>query len=218
VGFFAGRILNIFQTTQTSSMNTTQRSMTSALVKAIMQKRVLIPADAVGQRVKVLVQGNGNIIDVKDKDGKTVESITQPGTVLQKKIFNARANSGLAMQNERTRSYLIQGLAAEKAGGKLVGTIGDKADTEFTAHDYFNAYLNSVQISFGILLPSNIADQVSAGTEIAGSVVKINTDNGSLLTFDPSTISIVEAKQYGATTFNLEDFLVEAGEPAKTTA
>lgn len=190
--------------------------MTSASVKAIMQKRSTIPADAVNKRVKFFIQGNGNIVDVKDKDGIPVPS-TIPGyegTVLQKKIFNLRANSAIAMQNVRNRQYLKDALAAEKAGGTIT-VERDGKQVEATAHELFNSYLNAVQMSLGILVPNNIADKLTQGTEIAGTVVKIDTPNGSLLTVDPSTISIVEPESYGTVTFDLSDFMDEAAAPAE---
>lgn len=176
---------------------TTQRKLTQAGVKGIMTKRIMVPANAVGKRVKFLVQGNGNTVDVKNKEGDFVTS-TIPGyegTVLQKKIFNLRANSAVAMSNTRNRQYLIDALKAEKAG-----------DAE-KAHELFNEYLNSTQMSFGILLPSNIADKLSAGVEIAATVTEVTTENGSLLTIDPSTISIVEPEVYGSTSFDMSDFI-----------
>lgn len=178
-------------------MSTNQRKLTQAGVKGIMTKRIMVPANAVGKRVKFLVQGKGNTVDVKNKEGELVSS-TIPGyegTVLQKKIFNLRANSAVAMSNTRNRQYLIDGLKAEKAG-----------DAE-KAHELFNEYLNSTQMSFGILLPSNIADKLSAGVEIAATVTEVTTENGSLLTIDPSTISIVEPEVYGSTSFDMSDFI-----------
>lgn len=189
-------------------MSTNSRRITSASVKGIMVKRIAVPQEAVGKRVKFQVQGDGNTVDVKNKDNELVLS-TIPGyegTVLQKKIFNLKANSAVAMSNTRNRQYLIDGLKAEKAGD---------ADA---AHDFFNQYLNSVQMSFGILLPSNVADKLHAGVEIAASVQKIETENGSLLTIDPSTISIVEPEVYGTTSFDMDDFMVGEEEPETVSA
>ncbi len=183
------------------NMNTNQRNMSSSSVKAIMSKRSTIPAEAVGKRVKFFVQGNGNTIDVKNKAGELVLS-TIPGSegiVLQKRIYNLRANSAVAMRNERTRQYLIDGLAAEKAG-----------DTA-KAHELFNEYLNSVQMSFGVLLPAAVAEKLTSGVEIAATVIKVDTDNGSLLTIDPSTIGVVEPESYGSVAFNLDEFTAAEG-------
>lgn len=170
-----------------------------------MQKRQTIPAEAVGKRVKFMIQGNGNVIDVKDREGNLVQSIVEPGTVLQKKIFNVRANSALAMQNDRTRGYIKAAMAAEKAG---------KAEE---AAELYNNYLNATQISFGVLLPSAIVAKLSTGVEIAATLQRVDTENGSLLTIDPTTISVVEPEVYGTTTFDLADFLSE-GETLPETA
>lgn len=181
----------------------TARKMTSQSVKAIMNQRVLIPETAVSKRVKLAIQGNGNTIDVKDKDGNFVASAADPNLVLQKRIFNCKANSGLAMGSERNRKLLKDAIAAEKAGD------ADKA------HELFNEYLNRVQLSFGILLPSAVVEKLASGVEIAASITKVTTENGSLLTIDPSTISVVEPETYGKTTFSLEDF---AGDEDETPA
>lgn len=177
-------------------MSTNTRLLGSSAVKSIMSKRITIPALAVGKRVRMLVQGDGNVIDVKTKDGELVMSTIpgQEGIVLQKKIFNTKANSGLALTNPRNRQFVIDGLKAEKAGKPA------------EAHDLFNAYLNAAQISFGVLLPSTVADKLHNGDEIAATVIQIDTDNGSLLTIDPSTISVLEPEVFGTTTFELDDF------------
>lgn len=195
------------------------RTLTSSAVKAIMSKRSTIPAEAVGKRVKFIIQGDGNVIDVTDKAGNVVRSITDTDLVLQKKIFNLKANSGLAMQNERTRSYIKNGLVAEKLGadGKVHGEINGVTG-DYTAHQWLSAYLNSTQISFGVLLPNSVLAKLTGGVEIAATVQKIDTDNGSLLTIDASSISVVEPESYGSTEFNLDDFMdaVEEFEDAAT--
>lgn len=168
--------------------------MTSASVKSIMSQRTLIPTSSVGKRVKVSVQGNGNTIDVKDSEGEFVQSATEPGTVLQKRIFNCKANSQLAMLNTRNRETLQAALKAEKDGNL------DKAS------ELFSEYLNKTQVSFGVLLPSATAGKLSNNVEIAAEVQEITTEKGSLLTLNPSTISIVEPEAFGKTVFNLADY------------
>lgn len=186
------------------STNSNNRLLTSASVKSIMSKRDLVPSASVGRKVVLTVQGNGNVIDVKDKDGKPVLSSIpgQEGTILQKKIFNVKANSEVAMRNERTRNHFIAGMTAEKQG-----------DAELASEE-FNTYLNGTQMSFGILLPSATADALSNGVDIAAKVIKVDTDNGSLLTIDPSTISVKEPDFLDAgTTFSLEDFEIPDVKP-----
>lgn len=177
-----------------------QNPIDSKSLKSIMNKRILVIENAEGKRVKFYVQGNGNIIDVLDKDGNVVTSSIkgQEGIVLQKKIFNLRANSHLAMGLAINRQLLIDGMAAEKAGDAA------KAD------EFFNGYLNAVQMSFGIILPSAVAEKLSSGEEIAATVTKVTTDRGSLLTIDPSTISIVAPEVMKATEFSMDDFLPKA--------
>ena len=185
-------------------MSTTSRLLSSSAVKSIMSKRITIPELAVGKRVRMLVQGDGVVIDVKDKDGELVLSTIpgQEGVVLQKKIFNAKANSALALVNPRNRQFIMDGLKAEKAGKAA------------EAHDFFNQYLNAAQISFGVLLPSTVADKLHNGDEIAATIIRVDTENGSLLTIDPSTISVLEPETYVTANFDLADF--EAAMAAET--
>src|SRR5882672_10572202 len=122
-------------------MSTTQRLLTSASVKSIMSKRDLVKSTHVGKKVVFTIQGNGNTIDVKDKAGELVKSSIpgQEGIILQKAIFNTKANSQLGMSNARTRQYFIDGCVAEKQG-----------DTD-GASELFNKYLNACQLTFGVL-------------------------------------------------------------------
>lgn len=188
-------------------MSTTpQRQINGASVNQIMRKRNSLPVAMVGKKVVFTVQGDGNIIDVLDREGKVVLSTIkgQEGIVLQKKIFNLKANSELALRNERTIGYLKDGAIAEKAGD------ADKA------HELFNNFLNATQVSFGIILPSAIADALGNGVDIAATVIQVDTPNGSLLTIDPSTIMVKqpEVLDHG-TSFDVAAFLgAPANEPA----
>jgi len=176
-------------------MSTNSRVITSQSVKSIMQKRMLVLAGQVGKRILLTIQGNGNVVDVKNKAGEPVPSIAGDGTLLQKIIFNTKANSEVGMKNARTKQLFIDGLAAEKAGET------DKAS------ELFSQYLNATQFSFAILLPSAVADKLSQNVEISGKVEMITTDNGSLLTLDPSSIAVQRAEELGSTTFNMDEFL-----------
>lgn len=188
-------------------MSTQTRTLNSAAVLAIMNKRDRVLATQEGKKVRLTIQGNGNVIYVTDKDGELVQSLREPGTGLQKRIFNTRANSEIAMQNDRNKQLMKDARAAEKAG-----------KTE-EASGLFNDYLNAVQLSFGILLPSTIADKLSSGMDISAEVVKITTPNGSLLTIDPSTICIMEPEKLGKTVFAFDDEDEDVAEaPAPTVA
>ncbi len=156
----------------------------------IMNKRVLVSETLVGRTMQLSLQGDGNTVDVKNKAGVLVLSITEPeGTVFRKRIYNCKANSEIAMRNERNRQLWKEAIAAEKAG---------KADE---AHDKFSAFLNAVQFSFNIPLPSSIVGKLSDKTDISGKVQKIDTDKGSLLTLDPSTVKALEPVIAGTTSF-----------------
>jgi len=180
-------------------MTTEQRPMTRSSVNSIMKKRIAIPTDAVGHKVKFTIDGNGNVQDVKNKAGELVISTIAgyEGTVLQKKIFNLKAYWTSALTNERNRQFLKDAILAEKAG-----------DTQ-KASELYRQFLNATQMSFGILLPSSVADRLAKGVEISATVEKVTTENGSLLTIDASTISIIEPKVYGTTSFDSDDIDAE---------
>lgn len=187
-------------------MSTTSRQLNLASVKQIMNKRSMVPASAVGKKGTFTIQSDGNVIDVKNTAGELVQSITEPGMVLRKRIFNVKANSGIAITNPRNLEILRAGMAAEKAG-----------DAE-EAHKQFNAYLNATQISFGILLPHRMERSLGNGVEIAARVQLITTEAGSLLTLDPDTISLVVAEVYGSTTFDVDALLGTSATPAEGAA
>jgi len=177
-------------------MSQQARMINMASVKAIMQQRIAVPETMVGgKKILFTVQGNGTEMYVQDKGGNYVNSAADPEEVLKKKIFNVKANSTLAMGLKINRDLLAAGVAAEKAG-----------DMD-EAHEHFSKYLNAVQISFNILLPNKLEAKLSDGVEIAARVQKITTDNGSLLTLDPATITVVEPEYLGKTTFSFDEFM-----------
>lgn len=161
--------------------------------KGIMQKRILVTESHVGKRIFLTVQGNGTVIGVTDKNGEPVQSVREPGTQLMKKIINFKANSAIAMANPRNKQLLLDAIAAEKAG-----------DTQ-KADKAFSDYLNAVQISYGLLLPASVDDQLVNGVEISAKIRKISTENGSLLTLEDSTIAVVAPEVAGLTTFAFPD-------------
>ncbi len=177
------------------------RLINAKAVQAIMKQRIAVPeVVAGGKKVLFTVQGFGTKIQLVDKQGITVAN--DDGEVIDKMIYNLRANSEIAMKNPANRELLMAGLKAEKAGE------AEEADKHFAA------YLNKVQMSFSLLLPSAVANRLADGVEISARVEKITTDNGSLLTIDPKTISIVEPDVLGKTTFNLDDILASMDEDA----
>lgn len=172
--------------------------LSSASVAAIMNKRTPVSDSHIGQKVVLTVQGRGNVIDVINKAGELVVSTTT-GEILQKKIFNCKASSRMALKNERNRAIFAEGMAFEKAG-----------DTQ-SADSCFVDFLNKTQLSFSVLLPSAVADVLDNGVDIAAKVQLIETENGSTLTLDPSTIAVKHATVItDSVNFNIEDFMPKA--------
>jgi hypothetical protein len=176
-----------------------------------MNKRALVKTSMVGKTIAITIQGTPQTIDVVNGEGEKVQSIREAGTVLQRMIFNCKANSEIAMKNPRNHAMLQNGLKAEKFGKPVVGTIKG-IEKAYTADEWFNAFLNAVQLSFGVLLPAAITDDLGNRVEIAAKVQKIDTENGSLLTLDPSTIRVKAPEVLEDTKFSMESFLGESDE------
>jgi hypothetical protein len=161
-------------------------------VAAIMNSRLLITSAVIGRTVLLAIQGNGNTVEVKNKDGENVASYAGDGSIFEKKIFNGKANSEVAMRNPLNKQLLKDAIAAEKAG-----------DADGAAEIY-NKYLNKVQLSFNVPLPSALADRLGDRDDIAAKVMEIKTENGTLLTIDPKTIKVMEPTVLSTTKFTLE--------------
>jgi hypothetical protein len=162
-------------------------------VQGIMNKRSLVTIGQKGKRIALIIQGNGTIVDVKNAKGELVMQAGNEDVVLQKLIFNCKANSQVAMQNARNRQMLKDAIAAEKAG-----------DSEL-ADKLYNDYLNKVQFSASLLLPNTLRDRIMHGAEVVGIVEEITTEKGSILTFEAGSLAIQEPERVGKTTFSLDD-------------
>lgn len=182
--------------------------ITKSSVDAIMNKRKLIPSTA--KRIAVLIDSDGNDVDVVTSEGEVVMSKRkgEEGMILRRRIFNVRANSDIAMNNPRNREYFKNGCRAEFSGGNWTGIIGNEKEPKaHTADEWFSAYLNATQMSFGVLLPNRLVDNgsLTRGAEIVANVEVIKTDNGTLVTLDSSTIAVSAPEVYGKTTFSSAD-------------
>jgi hypothetical protein len=175
---------------QTSSMKFTSKSVTG-----IMRKRTLVPETLVGKKVVLTIRGNGTTVDVKDKEGNYVQSVVQAGTVFQKVIFNTESNSGIAMASARNKQILQEALAAERLGN---------ADE---ASDLFQDFLNAVQLSFSVPTTSSLIGKLSDRIDISARVIKVTTENGSLLTIDPTSIAIKEPETLAPVDFDLSNYM-----------
>lgn len=167
----------------------TQSARISSLqsVQNIINSRATITEQMEGSFQVLTVRGNGNIIPVKTKDGELVPAADGSGVMLEKRILNCVCNSGIAMKNERNQATLREAYAAEKAGNL------DKAA------ELYNTYLNKTQVSVSVLSTSALFNKIQDGDQVKGKVQKITTENGSILTLDPKSLSIKEAG-YGDTT------------------
>lgn len=173
---------------------TAQRLLTKQSVINIMQKRMTAPASLVGKKIQLTIEGNGSEPwDVKTKAGELVESVTGGGAVFQKKIFNTKANSGIAMSNVRNAEFKAAGRKAE-----LEGNIEE-------AHAQYQKFLRAVQLDFSVPTTNSIIDKLTNGTDISAMLVKVDTENGSLLTIDPATIRILEPEALSSTVFSFDD-------------
>lgn len=194
----------VCSTIKSTNMSTT-RLLTKQSVINIMQKRMTAPEELarLGKKVHLTIEGNGVVWDVKNGQGELVPSVIGDGTNFQKKIFNTRANSGIAMANPRNLELQRAGRKAELAGNAE------------EAHKQYQAFLRAVQLDFSVPTTSGILDKLTNGTDISAKLVIVRTENGSLLTIDPSTISVLEPAELSTTTFSFED---EAEEGAATVA
>jgi hypothetical protein len=186
----------------TMAQNTIQ--LTKKIVENTMNNRQLVTEQHIGDVVTLTIQGNGSSAqDVKTREGALVQSVIDKGTVAQKIIFNVKANSGIAMKNPINRQLLRDGVAAELAG-----------DAE-TAHAKFDAYLNATKITFNLFTTDPMLENLGDRTRIEAEIMKVTTENGSLLTIDPKTIKVAKATKLGKTTFKFDlDEEEEDGEDA----
>lgn len=195
--------------------------ITKASVMTIMSKRTLVPSTA--KRTRLFIDSDGNDVPATHTDGTPMFSTRgeTAGVQLNRRIFNLRANSQIAMANLRNREYFRNGCKAEVLGGSFTGIIGnEKVAVSHTADEWFSAYLNACQMSFGVLVPHPLVDKgiLVRGAEIVANIDVITTPNGSLLTIDSSTISATAPESYGKTVFAADDLELTAEEIAALTA
>lgn len=171
------------------------RLLNRKAVESIMNKRGRLDEALVGKKVRFTVQGNGTLMDVKKKaTGELVQSVVEPGTVFQTRIFNLSANSSIAAKSHANHALAAAGLAAERAGNYE------------EAHKYYTAFLNALQVSFNVPTTSRVCDQLGDQVDIEARVIKITTDNGSLLTIDPTTIRVIEPEVLATVAFSFDVF------------
>jgi hypothetical protein len=160
---------------------TTSRINTLQSVQNVLNARKQITEAMEGSFQVLTVRGSGNVIPVKTKDGENVPAADGSGLMLEKKLFNLVCNSAIAIKNPRNQAILREAYAAEKAGDAT------------KAAELYNQYLNKTQVSISVLSTTAMFDRIQDGDQIKGKVQKITTENGSILTLDPKSLSIKEA-------------------------
>lgn len=123
------------------------------------------------------------VLPVLNKAGEHVQAANGSGPLF-KKVYNLLATSLEAV--DRLASLYDDGVTAEHNG-----------DIDVAA-DIFNAFLNQTSISFSILSSSSLFNKNLAGRHIEATLQTVKTENGSLLTIDPSTIVVLEAAKGGS--------------------
>lgn len=132
----------------------------------------------VGEMIIFTIQGTPSLYDVKKSDGSTALSYRNDGSTFKKMIFNVKHKSMLALKSPFVLANADKGLAAETAGDKI------------GAHEHFNRFLRSVQISFSLPIEHRLAYALKEGDTILGKAELRVTKNGQLLSIDPSTVRI----------------------------
>jgi hypothetical protein len=171
------------------------------MVESRMNRLGLVDDSMVGKKYMFTVRGNGTVIDVKNKAGEYVQSVVEPGTVFQTRIFNLDAKSAIALKNPANHALAATGLAAERAGNYA------------EAHEKYQDFLNAVRLSFNIPTTSRIVDRLGDQVDIEARVIKITTENGSLLTIDPTTIRVIEPEVLPTSTWSFDVLEPKTEEP-----
>jgi hypothetical protein len=179
---------------------------TKANVTSKMNKRLFAPEALVGKTVSVTIEGNGVKYDVKNKAGEFVESVLGGGAIFQKMIYNLEANSEIALNNPANKALKSAARAAETAG-----------NTD-EAHELYQQFLRKVQMDFSVPTTSPIVSKLGHKCDISAKLMKITTENGSILTIDPATIRILEPVALGSTTFSFDDEDETVATPASEVA
>lgn len=177
-----------------SNSNASSLVLDAAKAQNIIASRSLVKRSQVGETFRFHVQGNGNIIPVRDKEGNQVMS-SGTDLPLYKTIYNIKANSHVAMLSVRNQAILREAMKAETDG-----------DME-TAHTKFNEYLNKIQVSFSVIInPGREPQKFYDKQLIEGEIELVTTDNGELLTIsNPRAVAV--AKLGATPAFTLEDLM-----------
>lgn len=145
-------------------------------VQNIYNKMLATNDSMIGKNILASIITTSQEMDVLNAEGERVPAADGSGEVLRKRIFNTNYKSHIAVANDRNKALLREGYAAEKAG-----------DTA-TAEAKYREYLNAITLSFNILSTKAGFSTVGKGDDIKGTLVRIDTKNGSLLSVEFKSI------------------------------
>lgn len=181
----------------------TQPINTLEAANRISKSRAEITSNDVGEFRVFTVRGNGNIIDVRTKEGDLVPSLDGSGVPLRKRIFNVKCNSRVAVTNAMNKELLMQAYQFEKAG-----------NLEKSA-ELYNEFLQNIEVSFGVLSGTNLFNLIQDGDQIKAKVIEVVTEKGTLLTLDPKTIAIMKPQYAAPSTTDLTKFIMAVPEESE---
>ena len=177
-----------------SAAQSARRIIDTKVFMSILNKRVTLKPDHIGQQVVLAVQGNGQFLpkgyQYADPSGAGMRE-----NLFNRWIYNLRANSSLLMQDKANRQLLAEAIKAESAG-----------DME-TATTLFNDYLNAIQLSFNVIEnPGTTAVKFSSGDQVKATVAEVTTARGtrSIVVND---VRLKPAVVLTAQTFDLSDLI-----------
>ena len=156
---------------------------------AILNRRTTVTPAHVGSSIKLQIQGTGQFLS---KGHKYVVGGIESANAFDRTIYNLKASSSLLMAFNKP--LFTQAMKAESAG-----------DTQ-AAHDLFNEYLNSVQLSFSVIEPSS--RKFNSGDDVKAHVQMVVGKSGNQ-SLQVDNVSYIAPIAIAATKFDVTD-LIEA--------
>lgn len=165
----------------------TGRLIDSKAAIAIINKRITVTPTDVGSALQFSIQGTGQFLQMGHK-------YTVAGEARENKfdrtIYNVRASSALLML--ANKSLFTDAMKAEGEG-----------DSQ-KAHDLFNEYLNTVQLSFSVIMPSSRS--FNSGDDIKARVTSVVSLAG-VTSLQLDDVSYIAPKIKAATKFEVSDLI-----------
>lgn len=166
-----------------------QRTIDAKAAIAILNKRTTLTPNHVGQLIRTFMQGNGVFM----AKGTQYEANGVTNTSdFDRMIYNLRANSALIMATPEAKALFSEALKAESAGEAS------------KAHDLFNEYLNLIQLSFSVILPSS---RTFSSGQLVDVVVGSVINKAGKHVLIAEQVTPVTAAVVAKTTFSVDDLM-----------